>query len=83
MPVTQNVAARLENIDREILALLIQRVRAYEEAAEDLEENEPIEDEFSVVDSWVQSGEEHGMDPAMTERAAKVVMALCRKARSY
>lgn len=81
MPVAQHVATRLEHIDREILALLVQRVRAYEDASEDMEENEILEDPFSVQNAWVETAEENGLDPALTERAAQVAMALCRKAR--
>lgn len=78
MPVAQHVADRLEQIDREILTLLVQRMRAYEDAADDVEDG-PLEDMPSVAMQWVEAGEEEGMDPAAIEATAKSVILVCRR----
>ncbi len=82
MPLATHVADRLEQIDRDILSLLAQRVRAYEDLAEDGEAPENlVEDPVNVSMLWSDTAEELGIDPEMAGRIARGVISLCRKAQ--
>ncbi|TSC78803.1 MAG: hypothetical protein G01um101425_962 [Candidatus Peregrinibacteria bacterium Gr01-1014_25] len=81
MSVATNAAARLEQLDRQMLSLLAQRVRAYQEMREEMEEGEDIqEDVGGLVMWWAETAEEEeGLDPAAAAHIGKSVLALCRR----
>ena len=82
MPIAAHVADRLDHIDRDILALLAQRVRAYEDLVDDGEAPENLlEDPVNVSMMWSEAAEELGIDPEMAGRIARGVISLCRKAQ--
>lgn len=82
MPLAAHVADRLDHIDRDILALLAQRVRAYEDLVDDGEAPENmLEDPVNVSLVWSETAEELGLDPEMAGRIARGVIAICRKAQ--
>ena len=81
MPVTHQVIDRLDQIDRDVLALLAQRMSACEDLAEDSEEGVQNEAFASMLLRWEEIWEEEGHDPGTIGQLAKMVFLLCRKAQ--
>ncbi|MBI1934241.1 hypothetical protein HYS30_01110 [Candidatus Peregrinibacteria bacterium] len=67
----------MEKLDQQMLDLLEQRALLYSEAAD---EGKVTEDDLEVIDLWVESGMERGLDEAAVERVCRAVLALSRKA---
>ncbi|MBI4129380.1 hypothetical protein HY464_01670 [Candidatus Peregrinibacteria bacterium] len=77
MTVFSSTSARMEKLDQQMLDLLEQRALLYSEAAD---EGKVTEDDLEVIDLWVESGMERGLDEAAVERVCRAVLALSRKA---
>ncbi|MBI2117361.1 hypothetical protein HYT95_00525 [Candidatus Peregrinibacteria bacterium] len=77
MTVFSSTSARMEKLDQQMLDLLEQRALLYSEAAD---EGKVTEDDLEVIDLWVESGMERGLDEAAIERVCRAVLALSRKA---
>lgn len=77
MTVFSSTSARMEKLDQQMLDLLEQRALLYSEAAD---EGKVTDDDLEVIDLWVESGMERGLDEAAVERVCRAVLALSRKA---
>lgn len=77
MAVFTSTSAQMEKLDQQILDCLEQRVLLYSEAADNGNMNEEDEE---IIDLWVESGVERGLDEAAVERVCRAVLALSRKA---
>lgn len=77
MAVFSSISAQVEKLDQQILDCLEQRALLYSEAADEggIDENEE-----EIVDTWVESGMERGLDEAALERVCRAVLTLSRKA---
>lgn len=76
MAVLSSTNAQMEKMDQQMLDLLEQRALLYSEAAD---EGQATEDE-EIIDRWVESGMERGLDEAAIERVCRAVLILSRKA---
>ena len=76
MTVFSSAAAQMEKLDQQMLDLLEQRALLYSEAAD---EGKVTEDDEEIIDLWVESGIERGLDEAAIERVCRAVLALSRK----
>jgi len=76
MTVFSSAAAQMEKLDQQMLDLLEQRALIYSEAAD---EGKVTEDDEEIIDLWVESGIERGLDEAAIERVCRAILALSRK----
>ena len=76
MTVFSSAAAQMEKLDQQMLDLLEQRALLYSEAAD---EGKVTEDDEEIIDLWVESGMERGLDEAAIERVCRAILALSRK----
>ena len=76
MTVFSSAAAQMEKLDQQMLDLLEQRALLYSEAAD---EGKVTEDDEEIIDLWVESGIERGLDEAAIERVCRAILALSRK----
>lgn len=77
MAVFTSSNAQMEKLDQQMLDLLEQRALLYAEAAD---EGNITEEDEEIIDLWVESGVERGLDEAAVERVCRSVLALSRKA---
>lgn len=77
MTVFSSTNAQVAKLDQQILDCLEQRALLYSEAADEGNMNEEDEE---IIDMWVESGMERGLDEAAIERVCRAVLVLSRKA---
>lgn len=77
MAVFSSTSAQMEKLDQQMLDLLEQRALLYGEAAD---EGKITEEDEEIIDIWVESGMERGLDEAAVERVCRAILALSRKA---
>lgn len=77
MAVFTSASAQMEKLDQQILDCLEQRALLYSEAAD---EGGITEEDEEIIDLWVESGMERGLDEAALERVCRAVLVLSRKA---
>lgn len=78
MVVFSGTSTQIEKLDQQILDCLEQRAQLYAEAAD--EGRMAGGDDEEIIDAWVESGTERGLDEAAVERVCRSVLALSRKA---
>ena len=76
MTVFSSTSVQMEKLDQQMLDLLEQRALIYSEAAD---EGKVTEDDEEIIDLWVESGMERGLDEAAIERVCRAILALSRK----
>lgn len=72
-----STSVQMEKLDQQMLDCLEQRALLYSEAAD---EGSLHEEDEEIIDTWVESGMERGLDEAAVERVCRAVLALSRKA---
>lgn len=77
MAVFSGTNAQTAKLDQQILDCLEQRALLYRDA---VDEGSLHEEDEEVIDMWVESGAERGLDEAAVERVCRAVLALSRKA---
>ncbi|OGJ58321.1 hypothetical protein A3H22_01330 [Candidatus Peribacteria bacterium RIFCSPLOWO2_12_FULL_55_15] len=77
MVVFNSSTAQMEKLDQQILDLMEQRALLY---GEEVDKGRATVDDEEIVDLWVESGMERGLDEAAVERVCRAVLALSRKA---
>lgn len=79
MIATEDLTARLEKVDEEIIRLIAERVALCQEAAEEDPEALGGETWAEVHAHWDAAADEHGWNPSTTMKVVKPLNDLCRQ----
>ena len=76
MMIAHDLREQIENIDLQMLRLLQDRAKLYT----DLELDEESEDvSADTIALWIEEAGESGLDEAIVEKMAKLVILLCKR----